>query len=76
MGRGKFKGKPTGRRQFSTPEEIGIAQKKKITLNFIDFIVRVADCFHDILSFKLCHLSCICSFRHFRSSKDISAGEL
>jgi hypothetical protein len=23
MGRGKFKGKPTGRRNFSTPEEIG-----------------------------------------------------
>lgn len=23
MGRGKFKGKPTGRRQFSTPEEMG-----------------------------------------------------
>lgn len=22
MGRGKFKGKPTGRRQFSTPEEM------------------------------------------------------
>ncbi|CAL5409912.1 unnamed protein product [Camellia sinensis] len=25
MGRGKFKGKPTGRRQFSTPEEMKIA---------------------------------------------------
>ncbi|OAY62604.1 Alpha-humulene synthase, partial [Ananas comosus] len=25
MGRGKFKGKPTGRRNFSTPEEMGIA---------------------------------------------------
>lgn len=26
MGRGKFKGKPTGRRQFSTPEEMRMSR--------------------------------------------------
>ena len=29
-GRGKFKGKPTGRRHFSTPEEMGTFARKLV----------------------------------------------
>ncbi|URD93616.1 hypothetical protein MUK42_01481 [Musa troglodytarum] len=34
MGRGRFKAKPTGRRNFSTPEEMGFA------LTFLAFLLR------------------------------------
>jgi hypothetical protein len=40
MGRGKFKGKPTGRRNFSTPEEIGNDAPHRPSLSFRSLLVQ------------------------------------
>ncbi len=54
-GRGKFKGKPTGRRHFSTPEEMGMLVSQPFC-SFLGWLARfvVCGCFCLLSSFLSC----------------------